>query len=259
MSSKSTIELVERIAGLDRPLLLALDVDGTLAPIVREPHLAAIPERTLSMLEALATTDGVELALVTGRDLESLRRMENLEGIWRAVEHGGLVLAPGESPRERTLPEPRQQALERFREWADRSATDAFVEHKPQGVAVHVRTIAESDPTRAEHLLAEADERAAALGLFVRRGKALREAEAVRSDKGSALEEIIRRTGAASTLFAGDDITDFPAIELGAACGIGIFVRSDERRATPTESAVTVAGVDELTEVLHELCRRLGE
>jgi len=44
----------------------------------------------------------------------------------------------------------------------------------------------------------------------------LREAEAVRQDKGNALREIFERSGARSVFFAGDDLTDFPAIELAA-------------------------------------------
>ncbi|MGB5415834.1 MAG: trehalose-phosphatase, partial [Polyangiales bacterium] len=83
--------LVESLLELERPLLVALDVDGTISPIVRDPDLARIPASTLSNLETLARAPGVGLALITGRALSSIARMEQLEGIWRAVEHGGLV------------------------------------------------------------------------------------------------------------------------------------------------------------------------
>ena len=257
MSAAFAKGLADRIGSLDRPLLIALDVDGTIAPIVRQPDLAVIPEHTLAVLEELADTEGVVLALVTGRDLESLERIERIDGIWRAVEHGGLILPPGESSDRRTLTAAQQHALDRFRAWADQDATDAFIEHKPQAIAVHVRGIAEHDPRRAEAVLAQADALAEDLGLHVRRGKALREAEAIHHDKGSALAEILTRTGAASAFFAGDDLTDFPAIELAATRGIGAFVRSDERPITPTQHAVVVHGVDQMSEVLHELCRQL--
>ena len=36
---------------------------------------------------------------------------------------------------------------------------------------------------------------------------------------GTALEEIVRRSGAGSVFFAGDDLTDLPAIELAAKRG----------------------------------------
>jgi trehalose 6-phosphate phosphatase len=218
-----------------------------------------IPEPTLGVLEGLAGLPSVVVALLTGRDLDSLQRMERLEGIWRAVEHGGVVLAPGEPMVERTLSESQREALERFREWTAKNAEGAFIEHKPQSIAVHVRGVAERDPQRANRILAEADALAAALGLHVRRGKALREAETVPHDKGNALDEIRRRSGAASVFFAGDDITDFPAIRLASERGIGVFVRSDERRETPAENAIVLDGVEQLGDVLRELCIRLDD
>ena len=249
--------LLESLLELERPVLIGLDVDGTLSPIVRDPDLAEIPPATLSTLAALAAAPGIELALITGRDLDSLARMEQLEGIWRAVEHGGLVLAPGQVPAPRELSDERREALARFRDWAEAHAQDAFIEHKPQAIAVHVRAIAYDDPARADRLLREADELARGLGLHVRRGKALREAEAVRYDKGSALREIFERSGASSLFFAGDDLTDFPAIELAARQGLGVFVDSDEQRGTPPGSATLLQSVDEVAALLAGLLERI--
>jgi len=249
--------LLEALLRLERPLLLALDVDGTVAPIVRDQDLAKIPEQTLSTLAALAEVPMLELALITGRDSSSLGRMERLEGIWRAVEHGGLVLAPGEAPSPRELATEQHQALDRFRSWVDAHARDAFIEHKPQAVAVHVRGIAATDPERAERLLREADELAESLGLHVRRGRALREAEAELHDKGRALQEIFEQSGARSVFFAGDDVTDFPAIDFATKHGIGAFVRSDEQAGAPSSSAVVLQSVDEMTTLLAQLLRRI--
>lgn len=249
--------LLDSLMNLERPLLMALDVDGTLAPIVRDPDLAEIPAQTLSTLAALAEAPMVELALITGRDLSSLARMEQLEGVWRAVEHGGLVLAPGQQPSRRDLTSEQREALDRFRQWVDANARDAFIEHKPQAIAVHVRGIAAQDPRRAEQLLRQSDELAKHLGLHVRRGKALREAEAVRYDKGRALGEIFERCGARSVFFAGDDLTDFPAIEFATEHGIGAFVRSDEWRDTPSGTAVILQSVDEVAALLSQLLHRI--
>lgn len=250
--------LVEALVALERPLLLALDVDGTLSPIVRDPDHAKIPAPTLSTLASLAKAPMVEVAIITGRDLNSLSRMEQLDGVWRAVEHGGLVLAPGEGPSRRELADEQREALARFRQWVDTHAGDAFIEYKPQAIAVHVRAIAENDPDRADRLLREADELALRLGLHVRRGKAVREAEAVAHDKGGALREIFERSGARSVFFAGDDLTDFPAIDFASAHGVGAFVRSDEQSEWPPSSVVLLQGVDEVAAVLSELLRHVG-
>jgi trehalose 6-phosphate phosphatase len=249
--------LLDALMGLDRPLLLAFDVDGTLSPIVENPDLAAIPEATRTTLQALQRTPSLELALITGRDFQSLQRMEQLDGVWRAVEHGGVVLAPGEEPSGVTLTAAQREALERFGEWVRQHASDAFVEYKPGAVALHVRGIAKRDPERAAKLMDDAEALAGGLGLHVRCGKALREAEAVPHDKGSALREISERAGAASVFFVGDDLTDFPAIDFAASRGIGAFVRSDEQRGTPSASVVVLDGVEELAALLSELLRRL--
>lgn len=250
--------LVESLLDLERPLLVALDVDGTISPIVREPDLARIPKATLSTLRALARAPGVALALITGRALSSLERMEQLEGIWRAVEHGGLVLAPGQAPAPRELTPERRAALDLFQHWVETSAQDAFIEYKPQAIALHVRAIAAENPARAAKLLGEADELAQNLGLHVRRGKALREAEAVHYDKGSALAEIFERSGASSVFFAGDDLTDFPALEFAARHGVGAFVCSDEQREAPPESATLLQSVKEMSDLLGQLAERIN-
>lgn len=250
--------LLEALLTLERPLLLALDVDGTLAPIVRDPDLAQIPQQTLSTLAALAEVPTLELALITGRDLGSLQRMEQLEGVWRAVEHGAVVLAPGQTPPRRELTSRQREALDRFREWVEARAHDAFIEYKPQAIAVHVRAIAANDPGRADQLLREADELAENLGLHVRRGKALREAEAVHHDKGSALREIFERSGAQSVFFVGDDLTDFPAVDFATERGVGAFVRSDEQPGTTSRSATLLESVDEVTALLSQLLQRIA-
>ena len=99
----------------------------------------------------------------------------------------------------------------------------------------------------------EADALAQALGLHVRRGKALREAEVAPNDKGEALREILEGSGARSVFFIGDDLTDFPAIDLATGHGIGAFVQSEEQRETPSSPAVFLGGVDEVAAVLRGL------
>lgn len=248
--------LVERLLGMSRPMLVGLDVDGTLAPIAHDPGRARIPEHTLEALRTLCSTPGFEVALVTGRDLPSLRGIERLDGVWRGVEHGGLVLAPGEEPGPRELPSDKRYAVEEFRTWAKEHASDAFVEYKPQGVAIHVRQLSEVDPERARNLLEEADRLGTQLGLHMRRGRCLREAEAKGHNKGDALREIYERSGARSVFFAGDDLTDFPAIEFAADRGVGAFVRSDEQPGVPLESVFVFDGVDEVAYILSALGRR---
>ncbi|MEM7433775.1 MAG: trehalose-phosphatase [Myxococcota bacterium] len=250
--------LVDRVLSLARPLLVGLDVDGTLAPIVEDPDAATIPESTMASLQRLGHADDVVLALITGRDLSSLSRMEQIDGIWRGVEHGGVVIAPGERPKPRAMTESHRDALDRFDAWTREHAEGAFIEHKPGAIAVHVRVLAQAEPERAQEILEEAEAFANSVGLHPRQGRSLVEVEAVTGDKGEALREIFGRSRAESVFFAGDDVTDLPAIEFANQHGVGAFVISDERTAPPGTPMTTLDGVDAVATLLADLARRLG-
>lgn len=248
-------ELAERIEGLERPLLLALDVDGTLAPIVDDPSAARVPDAVRDRLERIEGCEGVELALVTGRDAFSLAEVAGEVRVWRAVSHGRLVLGPDEAPRGMDLDDAARSRLETFRRWAESEAMPqgARIEDKDGAVAVHVRALAQRDASGAEALLERARERAEREGLHARLGRAVCEAEVESGDKGTALEKLLAATGARGVVYAGDDLTDLPAIELAARRGgVGAFVRSSEREP-PAQASAVLEGPGAVADLLEAL------
>src|SRR5690606_15309573 len=100
-------------------------------------------------------------------------------------------------------------------------------------------------------LLARAARRARKLGLHVRHGRAVLEAELAPGDKGVALASLRERTGARSVFFAGDDLTDLPAIRYASRHGLGAFVASTERAAP--RGVPSVASVEVFADVLRIL------
>lgn len=247
--------LSEAIAKLDRPLLLALDVDGTLAPIVEDPSKAGVPDEVARTLARIARED-IVLAIVTGRDPDQLARMIDLPSAWRVTEHGRELWAPGEeeSDAEPVTVEACDR-LTRFAAWS--RALGAHIEQKAASVVVHVRELATRDPDAAAAALERARERAIEEGLFVREGRAVVEASVTQADKGKALERLADRVGAASVVYAGDDLTDYPAIAVASARGIGIFVRSSERPDPPPGTRAVVAGPSAVADLLTRLEHRL--
>jgi len=198
--------------------------------------------------------------LLTGRDGAALSRMLRLPGTHRAVEHGRLLLAPGEraggarcTPAERTR-------LAAFEQWSRVKALPlgAELEKKGSSRALHVRKLARRDPALARRLLAEAAREARALGLEPRAGRAVLEAELAAGDKGKALQQLYRRTRARGVLYAGDDLTDHPAlrgaVELG---GLGLFVRSPERPRAPRGCSASLKSQAELAELIARLADTL--
>ena len=79
----------------------------------------------------------------------------------------------------------------------------------------------------------------------------------VRTNPGYA--EIFERSRAKSVFFAGDDLTDFPAIEFAAEHGVGAFVCSEEQQGTPSASAVLLRNVDEVSSLLSQLLQSIAE
>ena len=253
-------EWARRVAALPRPLLLALDVDGTLAPIVERPSAARVPDATLRRLASLRDHPEVIVALVTGRDAESLATIAPLAGVWRAVEHGRVVIPPHASrPPELRLDSGQVRALEAFEElvrdeWVPEGA---HVEEKPASRAVHVRAVAQADAGLAEEIIESAAEAARELDLHPRVGRAVLEAEAKPGDKGEALAHILEETAAASAFYAGDDVTDTPAIERAAAHGVGLFVRSPERPEGPPAASGQLDGTEGVRAFLDALADAL--
>jgi trehalose 6-phosphate phosphatase len=76
-------------------LVLLLDFDGTLAPIVERPELAAMPEATRDGLSRLMARPGVEVAVVSGRGLADVRERAAIPGIAYAGNHGMEIHGPG--------------------------------------------------------------------------------------------------------------------------------------------------------------------
>lgn len=234
--------LCARILRLPRPLLLAFDVDGTLSPIVDDPERARVPTAVGSALRRIVRASGVEVALVTGRDGAALSRMVRVPGAYRGVEHGRRVLRPGERLRAPAPTAAQRTALSRFEAWAQREAVPkgAELEVKRGSRGLHVRKLGRDAPALAEQLLKAAAQVAEDCGLHARRGRAVLEAEIEAADKGRALRQIHTATDARSVVFAGDDLTDLPAIAFAVeAGGVGLFVRSPERPEAPAGVEVT--------------------
>lgn len=196
--------------GLAR-LFVALDFDGTLAPIVARPGLARLPEATRTALRALAGRADVAVAVVSGRALSDLRLKVGLERAAYAGNHG-LEMSAGAWRWTHPGVRGRRKAMRRAAEAAEalcRLAPGAWVETKGATFSLHVRAV--KDP-RAEARL-RSGLRAAVRrvgGLALRTGKRVYEVRpSVAWDKGRAVELLRRRLApGGACVYIGDDATD---------------------------------------------------
>jgi trehalose 6-phosphate phosphatase len=221
---------------------LIFDVDGTVAPIVARPELAAVPAETRAELERLAARY-LLLAFVSGRPG---REAEALVDIPRAryVGNHGLEL----DPRAAELA-PKIAAF--------RAEIALPVEDKGLTLAYHFRLAEDEASARRE--LETVAARAQDEGLVARWGRKVLEIRpALDSDKGTAVRALVAESGARSGLYAGDDTTDLDAFQSLADAGLERFVRvavlSEEAPVGLAAAAdIVVAGPKELRVLLARL------
>ena len=126
-----------------RRLLLAFDFDGTLAPIVAHPDLAAVPPATLAALESLAALDRVVVGVISGRALGNLRGCVGLAAVWYGGSGGMHLDLGGEEIIDAGL-----SAFDRVAESLVPAVAavvgkhaGAWVERKPGCLSVHFRAL----------------------------------------------------------------------------------------------------------------------
>ena len=81
-----TPDIEARLGGT--PLIVMLDVDGTLAPIAPRPEDAAVAPKTRELLERLIASRGVQVVLVSGRAASDALALVGVSGVWTVGNHG---------------------------------------------------------------------------------------------------------------------------------------------------------------------------
>ncbi|MER6347608.1 trehalose-phosphatase [Streptomyces sp. NPDC001595] len=222
--------------------VVALDFDGTLAPIVADPEQARAHPGAVAALTALAPKVAA-VAVVTGRPAEVAVRYGGFAGVpglerlvvlghygaerWDAAS--GRITAPDPHPGVAVVRAALPRLLEGFE--------GAWIEDKGHAVAVHTRRAA--DPQAAfDALRAPLADLATRSGLIVEPGRLVLELRPPGMDKGVALRTYLREVGAGAVLYAGDDLGDLPA-----------YAAVDMLRADGVPGLLVCSGSDEVTEL----------
>jgi trehalose-phosphatase len=230
MSPDDPTRLAELVAGLPRPLLLAVDVDGVLAPLVAHPDQSRLTPRVATALTTLAERAEVHVAVVSGRSLDGLAHFGFASTIAVVGSHGAESSGrppPALSPAETT----RLTELSALAEQAAVSAgRGAWVEHKPASVVLHVRGAEPGPADIATTTLCSAA--TGVHGAMIKPGHAVVELMARHTDKGRAVGELRRRFDPRSVVFVGDDVTDEDGFHALGDGDVGIKVGDGATAAT---------------------------
>lgn len=240
-------------------LALALDVDGTLAPVTPSPQETRVPPPTQEAVAALIARRDVLAAAVSGRRLSELRTLVPLPGLLLCAEYG-LVVADGASIEEHPAAAGARAALkeaQRRLEALSRGVAGAWVEEKDADIVLHFRRADEaSAASLADAAQAALRDLAGAAGplqtQLARKAVEVRPAGA--PDKGEALRRLLRRKADALPLFVGDDVGDEDGFaEAERLGGLGVWVASDEVTSDETWAQCALRDPDDVRSWLIEL------
>ncbi len=210
-------------------LLVATDYDGTLAPIVSEPHLAEAHRESVVAIRALAAMPQTHVAIISGRALGDLARHAHDAGDVHLVgSHGSEFEAGFAMP----FPPEGLELLGKVEQHAQRICArtpGTLVEKKPAAIAFHYRNAEEQAGADSVGELLRAVEGFA--GVHIRHGKKVVELSVLQTDKGRALQSLRQRLGATAVVFLGDDVTDEDAFAILSGPDVAVKVGPGTTRA----------------------------
>ncbi|HSL37230.1 MAG TPA: trehalose-phosphatase [Arthrobacter sp.] len=244
------LEALRRIAATEH-LLVAMDFDGTMAPLVDHAGDARALPRSAAAFAALTELPRTTTALISGRALDSLRAVAfPPEKTLLIGSHGAEVwMGPGSSKLE--LDDARRELLAEVRrelEGIVEVAPGTLLEDKPAGVVLHTRLaaddVAEDAVAAARAVLQDRP------GVYLKNGNRVLETSVVHSSKGEGIAFLRQASGATATVFAGDDTTDEDALARLLPGDLGVKVGLDF-----TQAQFRIEAPAHLSELLEALLR----
>ncbi|MFZ0015195.1 MAG: trehalose-phosphatase [Acidimicrobiia bacterium] len=216
-------------------VLLGIDFDGTLAPLVEDPADSVPNERGVELLAALAGRPNITVVVVSGRAHRDLaKRLGPVPGVTLIGEHGNDTGA--ERP-----PSPIVADATRFFEVL-RGESDAVIETKASSVTFHTRRLTDEEKREAaESIRIWAAEHPETTLL---RGKEVLELTVANRTKGDAIRELADT--ADGVIYIGDDATDETVFAVLHPDDVGIKVGTG-----PSAARFRVADVSEVVELLE--------
>lgn len=204
-------DALRRFAALPR-VLVGVDFDGTLAPLVDDPMSARALPGALDLLDQLAALPDTLVAVVSGRALATLQQLTGAtDPVLLVGSHGVETSYREPAPSMDDTEAARFAALEEELNAVVRDHPMARLERKPHSLVLHTRGIPDDE---AAATLAEG--RALARDrpdLRLTPGKDVLELATRHVGKGTALLDLARARDVDQVLYIGDDVTDEQAFE----------------------------------------------
>ena len=217
---------IDRQLGEADGLLVALDFDGTLAPIMDDPDAPEITQANQRAVERLADHPDTLVAVVSGRQLADLRPRVGVEGIRYVGNHGLEYTVDGEREVHPEA-EAQMEALREVRDELEERLADmegVEVEDKAVTLTVHYRRARDATAEEVTAIVEDAVDPIE--GLKTGSGKMIVEVKpTVEWHKGAIVERLREEVPASwQTVYVGDDTTDEDAFRVLEEGDFGVLV-----------------------------------
>ena len=125
-------------------ILLLLDYDGTLTPIVENPKLVFLPHEMRNLLEKISRK--YPTAIITGRSLWDIKNLVGIEGIYYVGNHGFEIFEAGK-PKVKVEAEKIKPVIQRICDELEKKVDieGAIVENKGLTASLHYRLVSTTD------------------------------------------------------------------------------------------------------------------
>ncbi|RJG01144.1 trehalose-phosphatase [Noviherbaspirillum sedimenti] len=231
-------------------VLCAFDFDGTLAPITSEPGHARMPPDVLQRLLSLSSL--TPIAILSGRSLADIRARLGFDPPYVVGNHGLEGMADeAELAAHAALCRAWRAQLERWLAQEPVRGTGILIEDKHYSLSLHYR----GAPDHAASLawLTALAAQLAPTPRMVGGKCVLNLLPPGVADKGSALRELLRRSGAPGAIYVGDDVTDEAVFRLRRAGLLSVRVECIDGSA----AEFCIARHADIGRLLDELTSRL--
>ena len=215
-------------------IMLFLDYDGTLVPIVESPDKAVMPEEIKGVLVELSKAPKCKIAIVSGRSLKDIKNIVGLSNILYVGNHG-LEAEGGGIKFESPVSWKYKTILSTIKNNLNKKLSlicGAFVEDKGLSLAVHYRRTDKKFMPLVKAIFREATAKyLAKKEIKIRRGKMVLEVRPpIKWDKGRIILWFLTRARfqakgrSVMPIYMGDDATDEDAFSALKGRGLTIFV-----------------------------------
>ena len=230
------------VAMMSRPrILLGLDFDGTLAPLVDDPDHATPDPGAWLHVSALTREESVDVLILSGRAHADLaERVGELHGVRLVGEHGN---DPGDGAGSAEMGE-----MDVLLETLVARTPGSRVEKKPTSRAFHTRTSPVAAAEEANSALR--DWARGREDVRVLEGKDIVELTLGERTKGDVISAVADSYD--GVIYIGDDTTDETVFEILRKGDIGIKVGEG-----PTRATFRVTGVAEVAGILETMVASL--